>query len=277
MAVIEHEVGEPNRVSALNSLTKCVALVAMRATEEDSVSGKAADTGTGVGRGAELWHRGYTWDKVLRTLKDEHEADFPKADMAEVEKLVKRYCDDPRNLPHYVVERSLEQEVLVEIPGEPPWIAVGHTDQVRYCFPDHPDREELGFRLWDIKNGKADGETMLGDYAFQLSAYAKGLAATGTYPGLMVGGVIRTKGYITRSKLEPGEHNVFFHAGWDLDDCDKILANVMIQLQSIRDGVIAHTPGAHCRYCPLNWPNCLAEGTLTHHLEKPKKKRLPCT
>ena len=284
MGVTDHQPGEPNRVSALNSLTKCTGLVVMRATQERSVSGKAADTGTGVGRGAELWHRGYTWDKVERTLRDEQQADFPKADLDEVLKIAKRYCDDPRNLPHYVVTRSLEQEVVVEIPpvkGDPngqPWIAIGHTDQVRYRFPDHPDREELGFFLWDIKNGKAQGDVMLGDYAYQLAAYAVGLDATGQYPGLMVGGVIRTKGYVTRGKPAPGEHSVFFHAGWSLSDCHVILSNVMMQIAAIRRGEIPHTPGGHCGYCPLDWPNCLTEGVREAHLAKVTRgRKLPCT
>lgn len=281
-------VGEPTRLSALNSLTKCSGFVAMRSTEERSVSGPAADTGTATGRGQELWHRGKTLKETLKALKEECPKDFPKANMDEVGRIVTRYCNDPRNLPHYVVTKSLEQTVKVEIPCHPtdqtgqPYIAEGHMDQVRYAYPDHKDREHMGFFLWDAKNGKAEGEQMLGDYAFQLAAYHVGAAATGDYPGLLVGGIIRTKGYLSRIKDKetrklregkPGEHKVFFHAGWTLEDSFAIMANVAYQIGQIRQGEMPHTPGAHCRYCPLDFPSCISDNTRAKALRKAQRAR----
>ena len=262
-------VGEPNRLSALNSFTKCSGLVAVRSTEERSVSGPAADTGTATGRGQELWHLGKTLKETLDALRGEQEGNFPKAKMDEVEKVVTRYCNDPRNLPHYVVERSLEQTVTLEIPcSGGPYVAEGHMDQIRYAYPDHRDRENMGFYLWDAKNGAAEGEAMLGDYAFQLAAYHLGADSTGEYPGLLVGGIIRTKGYLSRVKDKetnklrqgrPGEHKVFFHAGWTLEDSRAILADVARLIGQIRQGEITHTPGVHCRYCPLDHPSCTSQ------------------
>jgi len=281
-------VGEPNRLSALNSFTKCSGLVAMRATEEESVSGPAADLGTAVGRGQELWHQGKTLEDVLATLKAEQPKEFPKANLETTNKTVTRYCNDPRNFPEVVVTRSLEQEVRLVIPCHPedpsgqPYEAVGHMDQIRYAYPYEKERENMGFFLWDAKNGKAEGEEMLGDYAFQLAAYALGADALGEYPGLLVGGIIRTKGYMSRIKDSetgklragyPGEHKVFFHAGWTVDDCRGILANVAYMIGQIRKGQIAHTPGAHCRYCPLDFPSCTADNVREKHLRRARRAR----
>jgi hypothetical protein len=264
-------VGEPERLSALNGLTKCSGLVAVRATEVDSVSGTAADTGTGVGRGVELWHRGNSLTALQGILAKEAPTAFPKADMTDVARIVERYCNDPRNRPEVVVTSSLEQTVTLSLGT---YTAVGHLDQIRYNFPYEKEREHLGFTLWDVKNGAAEGETMLGDYAYQLAAYT--LAAAPLYEGLSVGGVIRTKGYITRGKPAPGTHSVFFHAGWKVSDCRAILSTVEYLIGEIRQGRIPHTPGAHCRYCPLDFPNCTSNGVLSKHLRKVEALRLPC-
>lgn len=278
--------GEPYRLSQLNSLAKCSGLVAARAIETDSVSSAAADTGTATGRGQELWHRGKTLDVVLQTLQEEQEEHYPLARMDEVLKVVTRYCNDPRNPPEVVVTRSLEQEVTLTIPPHPsdptgqPYVATGHMDQVRYAYPYEAERENMGFYVWDAKNGKAQGEEMLGNYAFQLAAYA--VAASKDYPGIMAGGIIRTQGYLSRVKDSetrklrdalPGEHKVFFHAGWDLDDCHGILRTVSYLIGQIRAGSsnIPHLPGPHCRYCPLDFPSCTADGVLQRQLQRSQR------
>jgi len=273
--------GEPERLSALPSLAKCVGLVSLRAAQEDRVSSKAADTGTATGRGQELWHRGLTLNETLRTLREECPLQFPLADMEEAEKVVTRYCNDPRNFPEVVVTRSLEQEVRLVLPcpdGED-YVALGHMDQVRYAFPYEKERENMGFYLWDAKNGKDDGETMLGNYAYQLAAYV--CAAAEDYPGIMAGGIIRTKGYLSRIKDretrklrdgQPGEHKVFFHAGWSLSDCRAIMRNVAYLVSEIRAGRIPHTPGAHCRYCPADFPSCTADNVRARHLKRAQER-----
>lgn len=254
-------VGEPRRISALNSLKKCSGLVAARSVDSGE-SGVAADTGTGVGRGVELWHRGYTYDRLLKTLRDEHPNDFPKADMHDVERIVLCYVNDERNPPEVVVTESLEQEVILRLDPDPddptgePIVLTGHTDQVRYRFPEHG--EAGGYQLWDVKNGRASGQDMIHDYAFQLAAYT--IALGEHYEGLTVGGVIRTKGYVARGAGEPSQANVFFSTPWSNDQCREILSHVAYLIGQIRAGAIACTPGSWCRYCPLDFPSCLDGG-----------------
>ena len=112
-------------------------------------------------------------------------------------------------------------------------------------------------------------------------ATALGLEATGRYPGLLVGGIIRTKGYLSRIKDKetkklragrPGEHKVFFHAGWDMSECRAILSNVSYMIGQIRAGNIPHTPGLHCRYCPLDFPSCTADKVREKHLKRAQQK-----
>lgn len=262
---------EPKRVSALNSFTKCAGLVASRAIEE-SEGGQAADTGTGVGRGAELWHSGKVLKDVLSTLKAEAAEGFPRADLPEVLDTVTRYCADPRNRPDVVVPGSCEQEVTITLPpdeddptGEP-IVLVGHIDQLRYEFPDHPRRDELGMKLWDVKNGRASGDDMTRDYAFQLAAYTLGLQDL--YPDVTLGGVIRTKGYRSREKHPVGSEPVFYHMPWTVEQCHLILGPVRYLIGQLRAGAVPATPGSWCRYCPLNFPDCV-DGGLERRLSSP--------
>jgi hypothetical protein len=274
--------GEPKRVSALNSLAKCPGLVAAR-TALPSESGKAADTGTAVGRGIELWHKGMELTPLLLQVGEE-QASHPKADWEAVAKTVTGYCNDPRNPPDVVVPDSLELEVTLRLepdeddPTGKPIVLVGHTDQVRYAYPDHPDRENLGLLLFDVKNGRASGDEMVMDYAYQLAAYTVALESHYGVGEVMTGGIIRTKGYLSKVKdattgklrrAEPGEHRVFHHAGWTIDTCHAILGNVRYLIGQVRAGVIVAQPGAHCRYCPLDFPHCtsgeLARVLLDNH------------
>ena len=271
--------GVPTRASALNSLSKCSGLVAARAVDSGE-AGAAADTGTGVGRGVELWHRGLAYNDVARTLKEEAPKDFPKAVLAEVQKTVLSYCNDVRNKPDYVCLDSLELTVQLTLPpdiddptGEP-IVLSGHTDQVRWAFPDHPQREELGRQLWDVKNGRGSGDDMTRDYAFQLAAYT--VALEGHYgPGeIALGGIIRTKGYSTRGVSDPSVAPVFFPMPWTLEQCHAILRTASYLIGQIRAGAIAHTPGSWCRYCPLDFPTC-ATGDLARLLDDPAPRALP--
>lgn len=266
--------GEPDRISALNSLTKCSGLVAARSVTSGE-SGTAADTGTGVGRGVELWHKGSDYATILRTLRSENPTEFPKADMKDVERITLAYVNDIRNRPDVVLPDSLELEVKLTLepheddPTGLPIELTGHTDQVRYAFPDHRRREELGLALWDVKNGRASGDDMTRDYAFQLAAYTLALESHYGEGEMLVGGIIRTKGYIARGKPNPSEASVFFPTPWTLDHCRALMRTVAYLIAQIRRQRIAHTPGSWCRYCPLDFPTCMT-GDLDRLLRKAK-------
>lgn len=271
-----HCAGEPTRISALNSLTKCSGLVAARAVSE-SDSGAAADTGTAVGRGAELWHETTKdADEILHVLAAENKAEFPLAKMEDVERIVRAYCADDRNQRHFVVSGSCERTVKLTLdpdPDDPTGLAIeleGHIDQLRYSMPEHARRDELGYKLWDVKNGRGSGQDMLHDYANQLCAYTVALAADYGEGEVAVGGVIRTRGYIARGKPDPSEANVHFHASWSPEHCRAVLAGVAYQIGQIRKGTFAQTPGSWCRWCPMDFPSCLT-GDLRRVLKKAKK------
>jgi len=263
--------GEPTRLSALNSLSKCSGLVAARSVVSGD-SGQAADTGTGVGRGVELWHRGVDYSSLAKQLTAEQPTEFAKADMNDVHRIVLAYVNDERNRPDVVLTDSLELTVHLELepdeddPTGLPIKLKGHTDQVRYAFPDHPQREELGLQLWDVKNGRASGEDMTRDYAFQLCAYTVALEGHYGAGEISLGGVIRTKGYIARGKPDPSQANVFFPMPWTMEQCRAVLDTARYLIGQIRAGAIPHTPGSWCRYCPLSYPTC-ATGGLRRLLE----------
>lgn len=254
--------GEPKRVSALNSLKKCSGLVSAR-TISPGESGQAADTGTMVGRGIELWHKGSTYEEILRSFGNEMESDYPKADAEQAKRIVLCYVDDPRNPPEIVVTDSLELEVTLRLdpdeddPTGEPIVLSGHTDQVRYAFPGQP---ELGLRLWDVKNGRASGDDMTRDYAYQIAAYTIALQDHYGAGEVLPGGIIRTKGYLARGVKDPADASVFYETPWTLEQCHAILGTVRYLIGQIRAGVIPLTPGSHCRYCPLEYPNCTTGG-----------------
>lgn len=265
--------GEPKRVSALNSLTKCPGLVCARTVSPGS-SGKAADTGTAVGRLIQLWHEGVMFEDAARKAGGEMAQDFPLADWDAARTVALFYAQDPRNRPDVVVPGSCELEVMVRLEpdeedptGEPIELS-GHVDQIRWAFPDHPERERLGMAVWDVKNGAAYGDEMIHDYAFQIAAYAVG--CTAHYGGpVMPGGIIRTQGYVPkRGSVEPAEANVFFATPWAMSDAHAILDQVRYLIGQIRAGAILRQPGKHCRWCPSSFPACVTgdlEALLTDH------------
>lgn len=265
--------GEPKRVSALNSLKKCPGLVCAR-TVAPGESGKAADTGTAVGRMIQLWHEGKQFEDLQRQAHEEMPTDFPLADWEGARERALFYCADPRNRPDVVVPGSCELTVECRLdpdeddPTGEPIILSGHVDQIRWAFPDHPGREFLGMRVWDVKDGRASGEDMVHDYAYQLAAYS--VACTSYFEeDVTPGGIIRTKGYTPRGGVDPAEARAFFHTPWSLDACHAILGQVRYMIGQIRAGAVARQPGSWCRWCPLSFPDCVAGGLerhITNHL-----------
>lgn len=252
--------GEPIRISALNSLAKCPGLVCSR-TVTPSESGQAADTGSAVGRLIELWHAGLSVEDARRKAEAEMPEQFPKADWEGAVKRALLYCADERNPPGVVVPGSCELEVVLRLeadeddPTGEPIVLTGHVDQIRWAHPDSEDREALGMRVWDVKDGRASGDDMTRDYAYQLAAYAVACSDHFGEP-VLPGGIIRTKGYIARGANDPSEANVFYYTPWTLEQCHAILRQVAYMIGQIRAGAVLRQPGSWCRWCPLDFPGC---------------------
>lgn len=264
------------RASGLNMLMKCQGFSVFD-LEEDRPVGKAAHTGTAVGRAIELYHRGSENNEAMNQVRrealtgiDGHDP-FNLADWSEVTKMFNSYTEDARNPRSAVVVDSLEEKVTLRLdphPNDPtglPIIINGHTDQVR--------RSGSNYYVWDIKSGKADGKSMIGAYMYQQCAYT--MAYKQKYPDRNVswGGIIRTRGYMSnrrvpnpnydpdksakskgnsRTNLFPysADHApVHFEAPFGRDTIQAVLNQIRKTIGRMRGGDITITPGDHCRFC----------------------------
>lgn len=275
------------RISGLNTLSRCPGLNLL---QRGSESGKAAATGSMVGRLVELFHRADEdtgrVDDVVRQAKAEVPDQFPKADVDAAVTTALMYMQDPRqrgevvsdlrewgNVPEGADPHSCEFVVRANLdpaPEDPTGEVVklkGHVDQIR----------AVGGQLyvWDVKNGQPSGREMLPSYAFQLSAYA--VAATETLGvDVLPGGIIRTQGYGATRRVRgddgelrergPTDYRVFYHAGWSLETCREMLGTAVQHIALIRAGIVLTQPGGHCSWCPGEGPQ--ACGRLIEDLFK---------
>jgi len=257
------------RISAFNPLAVCPGLFVLQSLGE-STSGKAADTGSLVGYGVEMFHLAYEGDAVAAALHSAHlmtlhqEARWPKADLKAAIRTVARYCEDTRSYTAsspfgIVVAERQEAEVNLTLtpddddPAGEPIFLTGHVDQ--------PRRDPFGvLKIWDVKNTKRyTGVDALYKYAWQLAAYC--VAATETWgEDVTPGGIILTQAYHGKIKgKKPASEcgGVWISAPWSLSDCRAMLRQVAYQIGRVRAGLIAETPGPSCSYCPGEGPsNC---------------------
>lgn len=236
----------PIRISSLPMLLTCPGFHVLRRRElelngEDE-GGSKAQVGTAVGRAIELFHKGTGPKEAIETALGEF-PDAEELDRTHVTGMASRYMEDVRNPQHSVVlPCSLELEVAGEINGI---YYVGHLDQVRRADDGH-------LYLWDVKAGTMyGGAQMVNVYAAQLAHYSI-LATTHYGEPVYVGGIIRTRGYITKEamKLPASMSPVFFEAGWADGVAEDIAAEVAHQIRRLQRNVVAISPGAACSFCP---------------------------
>lgn len=248
----------PIRCSSLTSLQSCDYWWALKWQENydmtlRSPGGKACDNGTGVGFAIELFHRGVDMDAIMPKVElaskglMQNKEPFPNVDLGEVRRVLAHYVRDPRNPRDAVVTSSLEQEVRLELephPTDPTGKRIyfkGHLDQIR--------ETPAGLFIWDLKHSRFAGRELVQKYSWQQACYS--LAATATL-GRPVGwgGIIATKGYLTRAKRDPGTQAVFYPSGWTLNHCRDAMNVVRLFVARIRSGQFAPTPGTFCTFCP---------------------------
>jgi len=266
----------PLRASSLNAFMKCQGFSVFD-LEEDRPVGKAAHTGTAVGRAIELYHRGEENTDALNQVRREALTGvdggdpFPKADWSEVEAMFNSYTDDDRNPRGIVVKQSLEEEVTLRLPAhesDPTGkdiVIPGHIDQVRF--------EDGVYSIWDIKSGKGYGLDMVREYMFQQCAYT--VAYKQKYPDRRVtwGGIIRTRGYTQQKRVKNPNYDpskkknakgnsktnlipypassapVFFASPFRRADITKATEHLRRIIARVRSGEIILTPGGHCNWC----------------------------
>lgn len=235
---------DPVRCSALPMILTCSGFHAMRSVYPDS-SGSAAEMGTAVGRGAEVFHHGESADKAVEVALGEIEGRLTGAELTQIEETIRAYSEDPRNGPlgsMQVLPESQEKELNFEYKGI--WFS-GHMDQIR--------RHEDGkLYVWDLKNGRAyGGVQMVNAYAAQLAMYSIGATQYYGEP-VRYGGIVRTRGYIgkTNSKLYVGDRPVFFHANWPDGAAEYLADRIVVAVKRLQNGEIDLCPGGHCNFCP---------------------------
>lgn len=244
------------RISSLPGIGQCPGFAVLRAAGDDTGSA-AANTGSAVGRIAELWHRGgegaTSFEEAVAQAMREVAENFPRADMDEARLHALGYASDPRNRG-VVVAEWCELEVkltLAPAPEDPtgqPIELVGHIDQIRR----DPVTKQL--RVWDLKNGRPGGLELLYGYAWQIAAYSLACTATLGEP-VLPGGVIRMKGYGTKRRDPDADPSTHFEAPWSLDQCRGMLDVVAFEVAHVRNGAIAMRPGMHCMWCPAGGPH----------------------
>jgi len=257
------------RISILANLAKCPSFFALKTRITDVSFGTAAHTGSAVGRLIELWHRnGETAEGLLAAKRRaflDGITDFPKANFDSACKVAIFYACDPRNRG-VVIPDSCEQEVILKLepdPSDPVQKMMeipGHVDQIRR-------ESDGGLYVWDVKNGKPEGDELRLAYAWQLAAYA--IASTEFYgETVLPGGIIRTQSYLndlhrcptcnkkSRKKvLAPHEAKVFYETPWSLEACHTMMRQAARAIARLRRGIFDQTPGTHCNWCPGGGPH----------------------
>ena len=245
-------------MSALTKLAACPGAMALSWKQDNDgmsgESGKAADTGTAVGLAIELYHRGEELGAIADRLPQLSKGGaldrqpFPRADVAEALRVLGRYSTDPRNPRAAVRGDSLERAVELRLqphpldPTKEPVMLLGHLDQVR-------EGADGVLEVWDLKHSRYSGPDLVRSYAWQQAAYTVATAQSYGRPTRW-GGILRTKGYLTRERRTPGEEPAFFHSGYTWEDCLAALDQVRLLVALARSGRVPLQPGDVCSWCP---------------------------
>ena len=253
------------RMSQLNSWIGCegLGMTYKDELELEAPRGKAAHTGSAIGKAIELFHlaqldgKDVTLGSLMTRTKIESE-DRPdpweKADWNKVEATLSAYINDERNaitvIPEVKVNLVLERPAgTVEISGT--------FDQVRV----HGNVATI----WDLKNGVKKGEEMKADYWPQLFGYAyafmlgqytldtklpRELRRTLAVCQPMLGGIIRLLEY-TKPLPRAGQ-KVFYHMNHDMKTIERMLERIADRMLEVRQGHSAPIlrPSYHCWWCP---------------------------
>lgn len=246
---------QPLRCSSLPLLVRCnwrAVMLQVGLLTDDS--GQAADTGSAVHRGVEVWHRTGEVEQAFVAMRDSLK-DFPLADLDEARLHFEPYVEDPRNQVTLVANELPVTFALAphasDLTGQPIYVK-GTLDQLRRG----PDGRVY---LWDLKTGRKEGWDMIHEYALQLAAYCVGAAEV---LGEVVhpGGVIRSRGWRKRGVVPAdAPAGVFFHCPFGVDDLQLLLDDVRLTIAQVRGGEVQPRSGDWCSYCPAGGlSGCLA-------------------
>ena len=121
----------------------------------------------------------------------------------------------------------------------------GHTDEVRML-------DDVLY-ICDEKTGWTPADRMTGEYAAQIAGYVVGIHLSGMFPE-----ITKYRGYIKRTRDIGTSDPYYYKVINDLKHAYSLMYAVSLRAGEIAQGVYLHTPGSHCRNCPLDgFPNCL--------------------
>lgn len=238
----------PLRASATPSLMQCPMRAALLHLDVvESTSGEAAQTGSVAHAMIEHWHKG-----GAGVDSNELAAEFPDADRNKATKIFDAYAHDPRNQACEVAAIEHRLDFTVPTPsGDLPVVFQGTLDQLR--------REDGRLRLYDVKTGRVGGYAMTNAYAYQFAVYCVGATAFFGEP-VEPGAIIRTQGYFARGAEPPSPEGVFYEMPITLDDCYRLVDNIVAVVERVRRGEIDVVPGDYCSWCPAGGVSvCLNE------------------
>jgi hypothetical protein len=122
----------------------------------------------------------------------------------------------------------------------------GHVDELR--------RLDDVVYICDEKTGWTPADKMTGYYAAQIAAYVVGIKLSGMFPD-----VTKYRGYVKRTRDLQSSDPYYYCIINSYEQAEDLMLTVGLRLGEIAQGVLTHTPGEHCRFCPLNgFPACLA-------------------
>lgn len=126
-------------------------------------------------------------------------------------------------------------------------LITGHVDELR--------RLDDVIYVCDEKTGWTGSDKMMGAHVAQLAAYVVGVKLLNLFPG-----VTKFRGYIKRTRdLQSKKGEPYYYKVIDsFEQAEELMWVIGLRLGEIAQGVITHTPGEHCRNCPLEqYPGCL--------------------
>lgn len=239
----------PLHCSQLHRVTDCPMSAFLQASgDEERESGAAADTGNLVHLAASLYHGKAGGDarlslELMAGAKDR----YPAGNVDDAALHFYHYSKDERNKKAKIILNETEVKFQLSPAGNDPTQApitvMGTLDQVR-------EMDDGRLVLHDIKTGSALwGKQMVSHHALQLAAYMIGASQLLSRP-VEQAAIIRTTDYI---KGGP----VFWYTPYGIQHAAAMLYGLRQIVAQIRMGNIWITPGASCRFCPLESPaNC---------------------
>lgn len=270
------------RASSLPSLSWCTKMWHVKQVNDDG-AGESAQTGNLLHEGAAAYANSKSKIPHIRINEgiaaiQAAAAKYPLGDVEEATRMFRRWVEkertiyeskpvvrekqiefwlprwQPKHLQTYpeIAEASQEEQVkLAKREGVKLTKITGTLDEIRVT--------DDTMYVCDEKTGRTAAGKMIRQNNLQIAAYMVG--ASVCFPEHVRPNI---KGVIRRTRDLDRGNNPYFYEVFDcLTTATQALLIVSFRLAEIDAGVMLHTPGEHCDYCPLGgWPECFSGKTV---------------